>query len=371
MTLETPFTGRHQALGAKMVPFGGFLMPLQYAGQMVEHEAVRTGVGLFDLSHMGEFELRGPGAVEFADRLITNEVGALPEGKIVYSPVCRPDGGIVDDVLAYRRKQGVLLVVNAANIAKDLAWVRQEAPAGVTVDDVSGETALLAVQGPKTEAVLVPLLGASITEMPYYTFREMTLDGLPLLISRTGYTGEDGFELFFHNRHADAFWERVVAAGAPHAMQPIGLAARDTLRLEVGYCLYGNDIDDTTTPVEAGLNWTIKWAKPDFTGKTALVAQKEAGPQQKLTGVTLSQPGCIARHGMNVVAAPGGAVTGRVTSGTQSPTLRKAIAMAYVPADQAKPGSTVIVDIRGRAAEAVTCRMPFYTQGTRKSAPKA
>lgn len=369
MILETPFTARHQALGAKMVPFGGFLMPLQYAGQMVEHEAVRRAVGLFDLSHMGEFELRGPGAVAFADRLITNDVGGLPPGKIVYSPVCRPDGGIVDDVLAYRRENGVLLVVNAANIAKDLAWVRENAPADVTVDDVSAETALLAIQGPKTEDVLVPLFGAGLRDMVYYTWREFVLDGVSVLVSRTGYTGEDGFELFFPARHADTLWERVVAAGHPHGMQPIGLAARDTLRLEVGYCLYGNDIDDTTTPVEAGLNWTIRWSKPEFNGKTALVAQKEAGPQRRLTGLTLDEPGCIARHGMSIIA--GAAEVGRVTSGTLSPSLRRAIAMAYVPAERAKPGSTVTVDIRGRAAAAVTCRLPFYTEGTRKSAPKA
>lgn len=371
MTLETPFTARHKALGAKMVPFGGFLMPLQYAGQMVEHEAVRRAVGLFDLSHMGEFELRGPGAVAFADRLITNEVATLPPGKIVYSPVCRPDGGIVDDVLAYRRDNGVLLVVNAANIAKDLAWVRENAPGDVTVDDVSAETALLAVQGPRTEDVLVPLFGETLREMVYYTYREFTLEGVPVLVSRTGYTGEDGFELFFDARHADRLWERVNAAGASQGMQPIGLAARDTLRLEVGYCLYGNDIDDTTTPVEAGLNWTIKWSKPDFAGKAALVAQKEAGPKLRLTGLTLDQPGAIARHGMPILSGPGGAPAGRVTSGTQSPSLKKAIAMAYVPADRARPGTTVTVDIRGRAAEAVTCRMPFYTEGTRRSAPKA
>lgn len=371
MIIETPFTARHQALGAKMVPFGGFLMPLQYAGQSVEHEAVRGGVGLFDLSHMGEFELRGPGAVAFADRLITNEVATLPPGKIVYSPICRPDGGIVDDVLAYRRENGVLLVVNAANIAKDLAWVRDNAPRDVTVDDVSAETALLAVQGPGTEALLVPLFGQRLRDMVYYTFEVFSLDGISVLVSRTGYTGEDGFELFFAARHADALWDRINAAGAPHGLKPIGLAARDTLRLEVGYCLYGNDIDDTTTPLEAGLNWTIKWSKDDFAGKTALVAQKEAGPRLRLTGLTLGQPGAIARPGMAVTDGPGGAVIGRVTSGTWSPSLKQAIALAYVPADRSKPGSTVTVDIRGRAAEAATCRPPFYTQGSRKSAPKA
>jgi aminomethyltransferase len=364
MPLETPFTHHHRALGAKMVDFGGYWMPLQYQGQMVEHEKVRREVGLFDLSHMGEFEIRGEGAVEFANELITNDVAAKPAGGIVYSPMCRPDGGIVDDVLAYRREHGVLLVVNAANIAKDLAWIRDQAPEGVTIDDVSQETALLAVQGPKAEEALTPFIGEPLETLGYYQFMETVWDGMPVLISRTGYTGEDGFELFFDRKFADPLWERVTYAGSLLGMAPIGLAARDTLRLEVGYCLYGNDIDDGTTPLEAGLGWTVKFDKPDFLGKTALQAQKEAGAQKKLVGLTLDQPGAIARHGMNVVSA--GESVGVVTSGTMSPTLRKAIAMAYVVKGLASAGSELQVDIRGRLAEARVCRLPFYSEGTRK-----
>ncbi|TPW16673.1 MAG: aminomethyltransferase [bacterium] len=340
-------------------------MPLSYAGQMVEHEAVRTRLGLFDLSHMGEFVLSGSGALAFVDRLITNELSRKPVGGIVYSPMCRPDGGIVDDVLAYRKVDSVYLVVNAANIAKDLDWVRGNAPAGVTVDDVSAQTALLAIQGPKAEAMVLPFTGPWIKELAYYHFHEFDWDGVPVLISRTGYTGEDGFELFFDRRHAAAIWQRVQDAGRPFEMAPIGLAARDTLRLEVGYCLYGNDIDDTTTPLEAGLQWTVKLDKPDFLGKAALVAQKEAGLKRKLMGLTIEQPGMIARGGMAVQVD--GAAAGRVTSGTMSPTLRKAIAMAYVPTGSSKPGSVVQVDIRGRVADAVVQRLPFYTEGTRKS----
>jgi aminomethyltransferase len=365
LPLETPFTERHRALGARIVDFAGYWMPLSYAGQMVEHEAVRTGVGLFDLSHMGEFHLGGPRALDFTDRLITNQLAAKPVGGIVYSPMCRPDGGIVDDVLAYRRDDGVLLVVNAANIAKDREWVLANKPADVTFDDRSDATALLAIQGPKAEAVLGPHIGPWLADLGYYHFREFDWGGAPVLISRTGYTGEDGFELFFDRKHADAIWDRVQAAGQPHGLAPIGLAARDTLRLEVGYCLYGNDIDDTTTPLEAGLQWTVKLDKPDFNGKDALVAQKGAGLKRKLMGLTIDQPGMIPRAGMNVMV--GGAVAGRVTSGTMSPSLKKSIAMAYVPIGSAKPGAEVEVDIRGRTARAAVQRLPFYTEGTRKS----
>lgn len=340
-------------------------MPLSYAGQMVEHEAVRRRLGLFDLSHMGEFVISGSGALEFVDRLITNDLSKKEVGGIAYSPMCRPDGGIVDDVLAYRKADSVYLVVNAANTAKDLEWVRGNAPAGVTIDDVSEETALLALQGPSAEAMVKPFTGAWIADLAYYHFREFDWSGVPVLISRTGYTGEDGFELFFHRKDAAAIWQRVQEAGRPFEMAPIGLAARDTLRLEVGYCLYGNDIDDTTTPLEAGLQWTVKLDKPDFLGKAALVAQKEAGLKRKLMGLTIDQPGMIARGGMAVQVE--GVASGRVTSGTMSPTLRKSIAMAYVPVGSAKPGSVVQVDIRGRVADAVVQRLPFYTEGTRKT----
>jgi len=340
-------------------------MPLSYAGQMVEHEAVRTRVGLFDLSHMGEFALSGSGALEFVDRLITNDLSRKEVGGIVYSPMCRPDGGIVDDVLAYRKADSVYLVVNAANIVKDRDWVRTNAPAGVTIDDVSEETALLAIQGPMAEAMVKPFTGAWISDLAYYHFREFDWDGVPVLISRTGYTGEDGFELFFDRRHGAAVWERLQEAGRAFELAPIGLAARDTLRLEVGYCLYGNDIDDTTTPLEAGLQWTVKLDKSDFLGKAALVAQKEAGLKRKLMGLSIDKPGMIARGGMAVQV--NGDVAGRVTSGTMSPTLRKSIAMAYVPIGSAKPGSMVQVDIRGRLADAVVQRLPFYLEGTRKT----
>jgi len=272
---RTPFHDFHRALGAKLVEFAGFEMPLRYSGDIAEHRCVRERAGLFDISHMGEFRVEGPGAGEFLNRMVTNDVAALAVGQALYSPMCRPDGGIVDDLLVYRLPEGYMVVVNASTTAKDFAWLEQHRPAAVTLRDESEVTALLAVQGPRAADVLRGHVPDAVLDLGYYRFAETQAFGVAALVSRTGYTGEDGFELYFEPRHAAAVWEGIVAAGAPLGLEPVGLGARDTLRLEVGYMLYGNDIDDTTSPLEAGLGWTVKLGKPDFIGRETFVRQNE------------------------------------------------------------------------------------------------
>jgi aminomethyltransferase len=361
---RTPFYPRHIASGAKMVPFAGHEMPIQYEGILAEHRTVRTGVGVFDVSHMGEIRLAGAGAAAYADRLVTNEVGSIPDGKVVYTPMCTESGGIIDDLLVYALGADRLLVVNAANFEKDLAWIRKNAPAGVQVVDENAETAQLAVQGPKAEAVVARLYGDRATALGFYeAFHEGEGESWTL-VSRTGYTGEDGFEVYVRAPRALALWDRIFEAGAGEGIRPIGLGARDTLRLEMGYCLYGNDIDESTHPLEAGLAWTVRLEKPDFIGRDAIRKAKEAGVGRKLLGLVL-EGDRIARAGTEVVA--GGKPAGRVTSGSMGISVGKPVAMAYLSGESAKPGARVDVVTRGEPTPALVSARPMYRQGTVRS----
>jgi aminomethyltransferase len=361
---KTALYDKHVEAGARMVPFAGYLMPLTYEGQLVEHEAVRRDVGLFDLSHMGEFRLRGPGALAAVDRLVTNRISGTEPGQVVYSPLCRPDGTIVDDLLVYHLEDSVLLVVNASNIEKDAAWIREHLPPDVSFEDESEETSLIAIQGPEAEAFLAPLTEAPLENLGYYRSLPAQVAGVDLLLSRTGYTGEDGFELYVPSGKAVGVWEALLEAGEGGRPALIGLAARDTLRFEVGYCLYGNDIDDTTTPLQAGLGWTVKLDKEEFLGREHLLAEKEAKPELRLVGLRL-EGRSIPRQGYAVLH--GEETVGRVTSGTFSPSLGSGYALAYVPRALGKKGTKLAVDIRGRRAEAVVTPPPFYTEGTRRT----
>ena len=324
---RTPFYEFHKALGAKLVDFAGYEMPVRYTGDVREHRAVREAVGLFDVSHMGEFRVTGPGALAFVDRCVTNDVAGLEIGQVLYSPMCRPDGGIVDDLLVYRAPDHVMVVVNASNIAKDFAWMLQHLPPDAKLEDRSDETALLALQGPRAAELLRGHVPDAALDLGYYRFVTGTLFGADAILSRTGYTGEDGFELYFDVKDAARVWEGLMKVGTLHGLEPVGLGARDTLRLEMGYMLYGNDIDDSTNPLEAGIGWTVKLDRNDFIGRDALIRIKQEGLVRRLVGVT-AEGRRVPRHGMVVEA--GGRPVGQVTSGTFSPTLERAIAMAYV-----------------------------------------
>ncbi len=358
MAKRTPFFDIHQRYGAKIVDFAGFEMPVQYTGIVEEHLAVRNRVGVFDVTHMGEFEVRGSGALEFLQRVTVNDVERLTPGKVQYSAMCYEDGGIVDDLLVYRMEDQYMLVVNAANLQKDLEWLRSHTPAGVEVKDVSDATALLAVQGPKSLATLQKLTSTDLTPVQYYTFVRATVAGVPMIVSRTGYTGELGFELYFTSdeKTGHAVWDAIFQAGAEFNIAPIGLGARDTLRLEMAFMLYGNDIDKTTHPLEAGLGWITKLSKKEFFGKDVMVRAKEAGLKRKLVGFTLPDR-VVARHGYEIVQQ--GQVVGVVTSGTFSPSLQHGIGMGYVRSDLATVGSTVGIMVRGKEATATIVRTPF------------
>jgi aminomethyltransferase len=360
---RTPFHAFHQALGAKLVEFAGFEMPLRYAGDVREHLAVRRAAGLFDISHMGEFEVRGPAALDFVDRAITNDAKAMAVGQALYSPMCRPDGGIVDDLLVYRYADHLMLVVNAANISKDWAWLQSLGPSGCVLTDRSDETALLAVQGPRAAEVFRGQVPDGALELGYYRFVECRLFGAPVTLSRTGYTGEDGFEVYFPPAHAEPVWNGLVEAGRAAGMEPVGLGARDTLRLEMAYMLYGNDITDATSPLEAGLGWTVKLEKPDFVGREFLLRQKQAGLQRRLVGMA-SAGRRVARHGMKLLA--GGQPTGEVTSGSFSPCLEKGIALGYVGVAHGGLGTTLEADAGGQRIALNVVKRPFYTHGTHR-----
>ncbi|NUN68927.1 MAG: glycine cleavage system aminomethyltransferase GcvT [Bacteroidetes bacterium] len=354
---RTPFFEQHRQAGAKIVPFGGFEMPVQYAGIMEEHKTVRTAVGVFDVSHMGEFFAQGPNALSFLQSITVNDVSKLTPGKAQYSAMCYEDGGIVDDLLVYMlADQSYMIVVNAANIDKDWAWMQQHCPAGVTFVNNSDETALLAVQGPSSLATMQKLTSVDLSVIPYYGFVRGTLAGVEMTISRTGYTGELGFEIYFGVEHASKVWDAVFDAGKEFSIAPIGLGARDTLRLEMGYCLYGNDIDQTTNPIEGGLGWITKLAKGDFIGKPVLERCKADGPKRKLVGMMLQEK-AVPRHGYPLLV--NGKPTGVVTSGTFSPSLEKGIAMGYVGAAHAAPGTTVQIDVRGKSVDATVVALPF------------
>ena len=355
---NTALTHRHVALGAKMVPFAGFNMPLQYEGLLLEHDTVRNGVGVFDVSHMGEFIVRGEGAADLVSRVTTNDVAALYDGRVQYSCLPNETGGIVDDLLVYRiDEKTFMLVVNASNIDKDWAHISKYNTGGVEMVNISDKTSLLAVQGPKAVEVLQPLTDIDLRNMKYYHFAKGTFAGIDnVLISTTGYTGAGGFEVYFENGNADAIWDAIFKSGEPHGIKPIGLGARDTLRLEMGFCLYGNDIDDTTSPLEAGLGWITKF-NHEFTNSTALKAQKEAGLSRCLVGFEMIERG-IPRHDYPITDGQGNTI-GKVTSGTQSPTLKKAIGMGYVPKAMSTPGSTIFVNIRGVDIRAEVVKLPF------------
>lgn len=357
---KTPLYDQHVALGAKMVPFAGYEMPVQYTGVSHEHHVVRQKVGMFDVSHMGEFWVEGADAMAFLNSVTSNDVAKLTPGKVQYSCLPNATGGIVDDLLVYCvNDTKYMLVVNASNMAKDWAWLQQFAGHfDVRMSDASEGTALLAVQGPLAAQALQSLTDLDLGAMTYYTFGIGTFAGVSnVVVSATGYTGAGGFEIYIPNAHAAATWDAVIAAGAPFGLEPIGLGARDTLRLEMGFCLYGNDIDDTTSPIEAGLGWITKFTK-EFTNSAALKAQKEQGVARKLVGIKMIDRG-IPRHGYPIVDATGAAV-GEVTSGTMAPSLNEAIGMAYVPTASAAPGSTVWVEVRGKALKAEVVSLPFY-----------
>jgi aminomethyltransferase len=380
---RTPLHACHLELGARMVGFAGWDMPVQYSGVIEEHRAVRQAAGLFDVSHMGEIAVRGAGAEALLQRLTPNDVARLAAGRAHYSGLLTERGTYVDDLLVYRLgDEDFLVVVNAGNAEDDLAWVRRHAAAAAGGDaagtagapeviDVGERYALLSLQGPRALEILAPLAapaaagGGDIAALRYYGFLHGQVAGVPALISRTGYTGEDGFELYLAPDDAAAVWRRLLAAGAPLGLVPVGLGARDTLRLEAAMALYGHEIDLATTPLEAGLAWVVKLDKGDFVGRPALAAQSAAGVARKLVGFTVDGRG-IARQGHAVLSD--GAVVGAVTSGTWSPTLDKAIGMAYVPVALASPGSALTLDVRGRQLAATVVELPFYRRKPRAAA---
>jgi aminomethyltransferase len=361
---KTPLTEAHRAAGGKIVEFAGFMMPLQYSGVMDEHKAVREAVGLFDVSHMGQVFFRGPGALDAAHRLVTNNVLKLEDGEVLYSPICYEDGGIVDDCLVYRiGEQHVLIVVNASNVDKDFEWFVQQTGDRCEVVNASDEHALLALQGPQALAILADVAEIDLAVVPIFGFAATQVCGVDCVASRTGYTGEDGFEISCAPKDAPALWSGLMTAGAAFGIKPCGLGARDTLRLEARLCLYGNDIDATTSPLEAGLGWTVKLKAGEFIGHAALKQQKKAKVTRKLVCLEMRSRG-IARQG-HAICRPGadgalGQPVGQVTSGTKSPTLGVAIAMGYVPAELSKPGTGLVVDVRGKAVEAEVIKGPFY-----------
>ena len=341
-----------------MVPFAGYNMPVQYAGINAEHETVRKAVGVFDVSHMGEFILKGEGALDLIQRVSSNDATKLYDGKVQYSCLPNELGGIVDDLLVYRiDEKTYMLVVNASNIEKDWDWISKFNTDGVDMKNISDRTSLLAVQGPKAAEALQSLTDIDLGTMEYYTFKKGKFAGIDnVVVSATGYTGAGGFELYFDNANAEHIWTEVFKAGEPFGIKPIGLGARDTLRLEMGFCLYGNDIDDTTSPLEAGLGWVTKFSK-EFTNAKQLEQQKQEGIKQKLVGFEMIERG-IPRHDYEITDAEGNAI-GRVTSGTQSPSLQKAIGMGYVPTAFAKEGTEIFIKIRDNKIKAKVVKPPF------------
>jgi aminomethyltransferase len=359
---RTPLYHIHASLGAKIVPFAGFEMPVQYpTGITAEHKAVREKAGLFDVSHMGEFMIRGTQAVDFVNYVTTNDVSALQPGQAHYSTILREDGTIVDDCLVYRAEDRVIMVVNGSNIDKDFAHISRFLPKfpSTTLGNVSDEVALLALQGPEAARILQQHTDTDLSQIKYYEHRFGKVADVDAYLSRTGYTGEDGFELYFDAGDAETIWKALTASGE---VTPAGLGARDSLRLEMGMALYGNDLDDTTTPLEASLGWLVKMKKGDFVGRDALVKQKEQGLRRKLVGFTTSERS-FPRHGYPVFA--NGAPSGEVRSGTMSPTLGIPIGTAYVPPGSAAEGSPLEIEIRGKRIPAVVQTMPFYKNGSR------
>lgn len=357
---NTALTEVHIALGAKMVPFAGFNMPVQYEGVNAEHETVRNGVGVFDVSHMGEFLIEGPKALELIQKVATNDASTLTIGRAQYSCMPNENGGIVDDLIIYRMKEEqYLLVVNASNIDKDWEWIsKYNSSIGATMRNISDEYYLLAIQGPKAIEAMQTLSSVDLSAIKYYHFEVADFAGIDnVIISATGYTGSGGFEIYCKNSEVEQVWKKVFEAGASYGIKPIGLAARDTLRLEMGFCLYGNDIDDTTSPLEAGLGWITKFNK-DFVNSEALKQQKEAGVTRKLIGFEMLER-AIPRHGYDIVDAQGN-VIGIVTSGTMSPSMGIGVGLGYVPTAFTAEGSEIYIQIRKNAVPAKVVKPPFY-----------
>jgi aminomethyltransferase len=359
---KTPLYSAHQRLGARLIDFGGWLMPVNYpAGILEEHKATRGAVGVFDVCHMGEIHFRGPRATEAVQRLVTNDAGVLRDGRALYAVACHENGGIVDDLIVYRVAQDhLLIVVNASNIEKDYQHFMANAGSLCQIEDASATTGLIAFQGPKAAAALAGLTDANLATLPAFGFlTDAQVAGRAVWIARTGYTGEDGFEIFCSPDDAEPLWEALVRAASAVGGKPVGLGARDTLRLEARLSLYGNDLDDTTSPLEAGLGWVVKLDKGDFIGKTALLRQRAEGLRRKLCGFEMRDRG-IARHGYAILDAQSGARLGLVTSGTVGPTVGKNIGMGYLPPTHAEPGTRVVIDCRGKPAQAEVIKGPFY-----------
>jgi aminomethyltransferase len=362
---QTPLHARHVALGARMMPFAGFDMPVQYTGIIDEHMAVRQAAGLFDVSHMGEVFVRGPHAFDFVQQLVTNDAARLFDGRCMYTVMCWPHGGIVDDLLVYRLAEGAyLLVINAANIAKDYDWMVQNNPMKADLENVSDGIGLLAIQGPRALEIVERLTDLPLRNIPYYHFLRAPAGAFMgcdfAILSHTGYTGEPGLEIYCEADRVAAVWDALLDAGAEAGLKPAGLGARDTLRVEAGYCLYGNDITDDTNPLEAGLGWLTRLEKEAFVGRDALLRVKAEGPRRRLVGFVAEERG-IPRHDYPLVDADGREI-GVVTSGTQSPVLQKGVGLGYVPNEAAftTPGSRVAFSVRGRAQGAVVTKPPFH-----------
>jgi len=353
-----PLHQLHIRLGAKMVPFAGFEMPVRYSSDLDEHHTVRNAVGVFDVSHMGEFSIKGPGALALVQKVTSNDAAALYDGKVQYGYLPNATGGVVDDLLVYRiAEDDYFLVVNASNIEKDWNWIQSHNTEGVAMENLSDSLCLLAVQGPHATATLQKLTDVDLTSMEYYTFRIGEMAGIKdIIISATGYTGAGGFEIYVKNADAEKMWNTIFEAGAEFGIKPVGLGARDTLRLEKAFCLYGNDIDDETSPLEAGLGWVTKFTK-DFINSEALKAQKEAGLRRKLVGFEMIDRG-IPRGHYELCDGEGNKI-GEVTSGTQSPTLQKGIGLGYVPTEFSKTGTEIFVKVRDRLLKAQVVKTPF------------
>lgn len=356
---RTELYDKHVALGAKMVPFAGYEMPVQYAGVKEEHLAVRSSAGIFDVSHMGEFYVKGEKAIELLQKITTNDVSKLTPGKIQYTCFPNGKGGIVDDFLIYCLNENeFLLVVNASNIDKDWEWINKHNTMGAVLENASDDISLFAIQGPKTVEALQELTNVNLAEMKYYTFQYGTFAGVEdVLISATGYTGSGGFEIYMKNKDANKIWDAIMKAGEKVDLKPIGLAARDTLRLEMGFCLYGNDIDESTSPIEAGMGWITKFNK-DFIDKDLLLSQKENGTSRVLIGFELHDRG-IPRKGYPILNKDGNQI-GEVTSGTQSPSLDKAIGLGYVETKYRAPGTEIFIGVRNKSLKAEIVKTPFY-----------
>jgi aminomethyltransferase len=349
----------HEALGAKMVPFAGYNMPVQYEGVTAEHDTVRKALGVFDVSHMGEFLAIGDGALDLLQLVCSNDITKIKVGQAQYNCLPNENGGIVDDLIVYRiREKEYLLVVNASNIEKDWEWIKKHNSFNVDLKNISDGYSLLAIQGPKAVEAMQSLTSTDLSAIKFYHFEVAPFAGINhVIISATGYTGSGGFEIYCKNSETKQLWDKVMEAGADFGIKPIGLAARDTLRLEMGYCLYGNDIDETTSPIEANLGWITKFNK-DFINSDQLKQQKETGPTRKLVGFELDERG-IPRHGYDIVDAEGN-IIGIVTSGTQAPSVGKGIGLGYVPAELATAGSQIFIQVRKKVLPATVVKLPFY-----------